>query len=126
MKTVLCFVVLAALAFAAAADVNVSGKWTGSFNINGPDGSSNPGQAVVNLKQTGTELSGTAGPSDGEQFPITKGEVSGEKVTFQVQRGENQIIRFALVLEGDRMKGEANLSNNGETGSAKVDISRVK
>ena len=124
MKTALFVIILASLAFAAAADV--TGKWTGSFDATGPDGSANEGTAVINLKQTGTELSGAAGPTEGEQYPITKGSVSGEKVTFEVQRGENQTIKFDLVLDGDRLRGQANMSMNGQTGSAKVDVRRAK
>jgi hypothetical protein len=41
MKTLLCFVLMAALAGIALADVDVSGKWSGTFNATYPNGETN-------------------------------------------------------------------------------------
>jgi len=94
--------------------------------MSSPDGEAHDGGIAMTLKQTGTELTGTAGPNEDEQFPITNGKVDGSKITLEVQRGEGQVIKFELAMAGDRIKGGANMSNNGETRTAKVDVGRAK
>ena len=126
MKTFLCLFALAVFAFAAPDEINVAGKWTGSFNITAPDGTVNDGGAVMVIKQNGSELTGTAGPDEEQQFPIAKGRIEGDKVTLEVHRAEDQVIKITMVLANDRMKGDATLSMNGESRTAKVDIGRAK
>ncbi|HXA50929.1 MAG TPA: hypothetical protein VNV86_11515 [Candidatus Acidoferrum sp.] len=126
MKALLCLIALAVFALAAPPDQDLSGKWTGSFNMSSPDGEAHDGGIVMTLKQNGSELTGTAGPNENDQFPITKGKVDGNKITLEVQRGEGQVIKFELAIAGDRIKGGANMSNNGETRTAKVDVGRAK
>jgi hypothetical protein len=126
LSVFVCVFALAVFALAAPPDQDLSGKWTGSFNMNSPDGEQHDGGIVMVLKQKGTELTGTAGPSEDEQFPITKGKIDGDKITLEVQRGEGQVVKFDLAMAGDRIKGGANLSNNGETRTAKVDVGRAK
>jgi hypothetical protein len=122
MKTLLCLIVLAAMGFAA----DLSGKWTGNFNQVAPDGSVNEGSALLVLKQTGTEISGTAGPSEDQQFPISKGKIDGDKVTLEVKHESGMTIAFNLVLADERLKGEASMSRDGESRTAKVDVGRAK
>ena len=59
MRILLCVVVLAAFAGFAVADVNVTGKWSGSCNVIGPDGQTKDSTAVLVLKQNGSEITGT-------------------------------------------------------------------
>ena len=64
MKILRCFLVLAALiSFAVAADIDVSGKWSGSFNATGQNGEIKETTAVMLLKQSGTDITGTVGPA---------------------------------------------------------------
>ena len=126
MKALLCLIALAVFALAAPPDLDLTGKWTGSFNMSSPDGEQHDSGIVMVLKQTGAELTGTAGPEEGEQYPITNGKVDGGKITLEVQRGEGHVIKFELAIAGDRMKGGANMSANGETRTAKVDVGRAK
>jgi hypothetical protein len=51
MKALVCFLLLAVLALYATADINVTGKWSGSFNSTAPDGASKESTAVLLLKQ---------------------------------------------------------------------------
>lgn len=124
MKRLFYFLLLAALASVAMADVNVTGKWSGSFNITRGDGDSKDSTAVLMLKQTGTDITGSAGPNEDEQFPIRKGTIEGDKITLEVDH-DGSTIRFALVLNAaNRISGEANMSREGETAKAKVDVTR--
>jgi hypothetical protein len=125
MKTVLCILMLGALAIATAADTNVTGKWTGSFNISGPEGQTKETSAVLVLKQTGTDLTGTVGPDEGEQHTITKGKVEGDKISILVDE-DGRTIKFDLVAKADRITGNVNISHDGQNLTAKLDVTKAK
>jgi hypothetical protein len=116
---------LAIFAGIAVADVNVTGKWTGSFNVTGPDGQTKDGTAVLVLKQSGAEIMGTVGPDEGEQHQITKGKIEGEKITLEAADG-GLTIRFDLAVAGDRITGDANAAGEGRTMKAKIEVTRAK
>jgi len=128
MKIFLCslMVVLAVFAvYAAAADV--SGKWSGTFTQMRSDGTSEDGAAFMVLKQTGSEITGTGGPDEGEQWPIQKGKIEGNKITGQVQDPNGATFTLSLMLEGDHIKGDVTVTSpEGETMKAKLDMTRVK
>jgi hypothetical protein len=124
MKILVCFLLMLGLTLSAtAADVN--GKWSGSFNITKPDGESKEETAFLVLKQNGTELTGTVGPREEEQFPIEKGKIEGDKITLEAT-ADGAVIKFELVLAGDHIKGDANGSHDGQPMKAKLDVTRVK
>jgi hypothetical protein len=125
MRTLLCLFVLAALACAAIADVDVTGKWSGSFNMTGPNGETKDGTALLMLKQSGTDITGSVGPNEDEQFAIQKGRIEGDKITLEADHGGN-IMKIDLVLAADRITGEAHMSADGQTLKAKIDVSRAK
>ena len=124
MKTFLCMLLLAVFA-RATTEQDVTGKWSGSFAPVGPNGDSKESTAFLVLKQNGTEITGTAGPNEGEQFPIEKGKIEGNKITLEVNH-EDHILKFALVLADERIKGEATMSSEGQEMKAKLDVVRVK
>jgi hypothetical protein len=125
MKAVFCILMLGALALVAAADSNITGKWTGSFNMSGPEGQTKETTALLVLKQTGTDITGTVGPDEGEQHTITSGKIDRDKITL-VAEGEGRTVKFDLVLAGDRITGDVNISMEGETRKAKIDVTRAK
>ena len=124
MRTFLCFLVLAVLAVAAVADVDVSGKWSGTFNMTGPDGDKD-GTAILILKQSGTDITGTVGPSEDEQFPIQKGKIEGSKIPLEADHG-GHTMKIDLVLADNRITGEAQMEAEGATLKAKIDVTRAK
>jgi hypothetical protein len=123
MRTIFCILLLGALTLVAVADTNVTGKWTGSFKIAGPD--SETGTAFLMLKQSGSEISGTVGPDEGEQHAITKGKIEGDKITLLVE-DQDHTIKLDLVVAGDRITGDANISHEGQTKQAKIEVTRAK
>jgi hypothetical protein len=125
MRTLLCLVVMAAFAGVAIADVNATGNWSGSFDVTRSNGETKDSTALLKLKQTGTEITGTVGPDEGEQFPILKGKIDGDKITLEVQDHEHT-IKFDLKLDTDRITGEANMSDEHDSAKAKLDVKRVK
>jgi hypothetical protein len=117
--------VLAALAGAAFADVDVTGKWSGSFTMTGPDGETKDGTALLILKQTGADITGTVGPNEDERFTIQKGKIEGDKITLEADHG-GHTMKIDLVLAADRITGEAHMEADGQTLKAKIDVSRAK
>jgi hypothetical protein len=125
MRTLLCFLMLTALSGLAVADANVTGRWSGSFNTMGPNGEARESTALLVLKQTGPDITGTAGPTEDEQFAIQKGKIEGDKVTLEVDH-DGHTMKFDLVLTADRLTGEAKLSRDGQDLRAKIDVTRAK
>jgi len=125
MKVFACCLLMLGLALAAAA-ADVTGKWTGSFNITHPDGETKEAEAVLVLVQNGSEITGSVGPNESERYPIAKGKIEGDKITLESAEGEGPAIKFDLVLDGEHIKGNASASHDGQTMTAKLDLTRVK
>ena len=125
MSTLRCIALLAVFTPIALADTNITGKWSGSFNITGPDGRTQDDTAYLVLRQNGSEVTGTVGPNEDQQFPIVKGKIESGKITLEADR-EGNSVKFDLVLADDRITGEANMSADGASVKAKLDVTRVK
>ena len=125
MRTLLCILLLAALA-SAASGVDATGKWTGTFVMTGPNGETKETGALLKLKQSGTDISGSVGPSEDEQFVIQKGKIDGDKITLEADHG-GRTLKIDLVLAADRITGVAHMSaDDGQTMTGKLDLSRAK
>ena len=121
LKAVLFSAVLALVASAA----DVSGTWSGTLKITGPDGQTQGDTIHLILKQDGGKLTGTAGPRADEQLPIEKGTIDGNNVTLEVPYLYG-VFKFAVVLEGDHLKGDVAMSAGGQTVKSKMDATRAK
>jgi len=122
MKRALSCLLLTALSLFA----DVSGKWSGSFDITGPDGQTKPDSAFLNLKQDGNKISGTAGPNEEKQFDIKTGQIDGDKITMEVEMEDGGVLSFDLKLDGDHIKGDVKGQMGDEKMTAKMDVARVK
>ena len=125
MKLLSCILLMLALAITAAA-ADVTGKWSGTFTVTGPDGSagdSNP--AFLILKQSGTTLTGTAGGDEAEQFPIENAKIENNKITGTVNSSDGATYTVSLTVDGDRMTGEVTVSQGGQTMQGKIELKRV-
>jgi hypothetical protein len=121
MKKLICCFVLSAVALLA----DVTGKWSGTFTHD-EDGQSKTETAYASLKQSGNDITGTAGPSAEQQFPIKKGSIAGDKITLEVQADEG-VFQVLLTLDGDRMLGEVHgQDGQGNKLMAKLDLKREK
>jgi hypothetical protein len=87
---------------------DLTGTWTGKFSVVS-QGEKQEGAYVI-LKQTGSELSGSVGPSAERQQAINKGAVvtskDGTTVTFDTGR-PGHVIAFELKLADGTLKGAA-------------------
>jgi hypothetical protein len=109
----------------AAAAADVTGKWSGSFKATSQDGEPRDGTALVILKQTGSDITGTVGPHEGEQHPITKGKIEGDRIVLESADGP-MVIKLNLVLTGDRIAGDVTAEDEGRSLKAKIDLTRAK
>ena len=121
LKLVLLPIVMVLMATAA----DISGTWSGTLKVTGPDGQSQDDTIHMILKQDGNKLTGTAGPSASEQLPIQKGAVDGTKVTMEVPVPKGA-FKFTVTLEGDHLRGDVTMEADGQTMKAKMDATRAK
>ncbi|HYI96781.1 MAG TPA: hypothetical protein VEX68_24785 [Bryobacteraceae bacterium] len=121
MKTLL--LILFAAAGSMAADA--TGKWSGSLIRTSGEGQEQTGPALLELKQEGTTLTGTAGPTADERHNIQNGKVEDGNITFEVPTNETT-MKFALKQEGDSIKGSVTRDRDGRVQTAKLDLKREK
>ena len=67
--------VVALLAPCLLLAADVTGKWTGTARFRDADDASRSTPAVLNLKQDGQKVTGTAGPAEDQQRPIDRKSV---------------------------------------------------
>ena len=125
MRALLLALLVSVSALTALADTDVSGKWSGSFNITSPDGQTKDDTAYFVFKQNGKEITGTVGPNADEQYAIAKGHIDGDKIVLEAD-ADGRGVKLELVFAADHITGQASMSHDGETFKAKVDVQRVK
>ena len=121
MKTLVCALLIAVCAMTAMA-ADVSGKWSGTFTPDGQD----PQPAFLILKQAGTSVTGSGGPDESQQWPISNGKVAGSRITGDVTGPDGTVYSVDLTLEGDHLKGELSFKREGQAAKAKMDVARAK
>jgi hypothetical protein len=109
----------------ASSSLNVSGKWSGSLQMDGQN-EAKPAYSIFN--QEGNNLSGSVGTNEDEQDSFEGGKVEGDKLTFDVPQGPNGegSIHVEMHVNGDQMTGRATWSGPpGHTGSGQISLKRV-
>ena len=123
-RVAILLAVLLATVFAQSpntAPQNVSGKWTGTFDITAPDGSLHHDTAVIILKQDGATITGSAGGTDTDQSAITSGTANGPDINFALDVHGSPML-FHLHRGADHLKGEATGDLQGQKITAKIDV----
>ncbi len=110
MRRVFLLTTLLAAGLAAA---DLTGKWNGTVEFKGPDGSQTGG-AFMELKQQGNEVTGQAGPNEGDLVPISNVKFDGKRLAFEVVGPEGRVFKLALEIAGE---GKLEGTVNGETDS---------
>jgi len=116
-------VMMTAVLLLAAMAGDLTGKWSGTFKVDGGD--HNVPQLFI-LKQQGKTLTGSGGPNSGEQYPIENGRVDGDKVRFEITTGEWKFTYDLRQAEPDGLKGDLRLESVGDRRTAQVSLARVK
>jgi len=122
----ICLLLLTGLTLSAG---ELTGKWSGKFDITTAAGETKPDSAVMTLKVDGTKVTGTAGPNEDQQWTIKNGKLEAGKLTFEVvpqgEGGDDSLIVFDLVFDGETIRGTATGHDGDNKLSAKVDLKRV-
>jgi hypothetical protein len=94
---------LAIVAAVHAADV--TGTWSGTALMTRGDDTKED-TALLVLKQTGGQITGTIGPNSDRRIDITKGTAEGDAIYIEaVVDGPNKLV-LRLKLEGEKLVGE--------------------
>jgi hypothetical protein len=120
MKTIILVVMLLA---ASAMAGDLTGKWSGTFKVNGGD---HTVPQLFLLKQQDKTLTGSGGPNAGEQYPIEHGRIEGDDVKFELTTGEWKFTYDLKQTEADALRGDLRLESVGESRTAKVSLVRAK
>jgi hypothetical protein len=123
MKTLFSLFLLSSFALTAG---DLTGKWSGKFDVTNSQGEEKADSAFMNLKLEGKSVTGTAGPDESKQWAIKNGKLEEGKLTFKVEMDNGGSIEFDLLYDGDAIRGNAaGTGNGGEKMSAKVDLKRA-
>src|SRR5271156_2614321 len=99
---------------------DVSGNWHGSFRVDGGD---HDVPQLLTLKEDGTKLTGTGGPDATERYPISNGQVNGDRVTFEITTGDWKFF-YDLRNVGQQMNGKLTLKSATDTRGAEVSLKK--
>ena len=117
-------------ALVQAADV--SGKWTGTLEGQGPDGPISV-PANMEFKQTGQTITGSVWKDTDHQFAIDKGKIDGSQITFEFTAPEGgdessgflHRVKLTLVAE-NKLEGELNFEVEGNKVAAKLKLAKTQ
>jgi len=123
VKKLILSLLFSALTLGAA---ELTGKWSGSFDVTNSEGETKADTAYMDLKEHGGEVSGTAGPNSDKQWPLRKGKLDGQKLTFEVETDQGGLLVFDLTFDGEAIQGScAGTGEGGEKMSAKLRLKRA-
>jgi len=115
-RSIAIVLILAASAMAP----DLTGKWSGSFKVDGGD---HGVPQLFLLKQDGTKLTGSGGPDQSEQYPVENGKVDGDRVSFEITTGEWKFT-YSLRINGAKLAGDLELDGVNDKRTAKVSLSK--
>ena len=91
--SVICFIAATACLLSAQPAADVTGAWAGQ--LRGQEGGT--GAVRIVLKQTGDQISGTAGPSEKQNPPqIYDGKLEGNHLTFAADDSDDSWTQIDL------------------------------
>jgi len=110
-----------------AQSVDVSGTWTGEMQQKQQSGDVAHAALVFALKQTASQVTGTAGQKEGSGNAIKDARLEGDRLTFSLTApGEHEgeqgpTWKFDLRVSGTRMEGRAE-GTYGERSLGSTDV----
>lgn len=113
------------------AQADVSGKWSGTVDIDTPDGKASL-PITAEFKQQDKALTGTIGKQGEPQYPIEKGALESGKMSFEFtapdadeESGQQKFTLRLDVVQDNQIQGEFK-SVNGVKLIGKVTLARAK
>jgi hypothetical protein len=124
MRSLLVLLVLA-FALSAVAASDLSGKWTGTMDKKGPNGSLDSTPVFAELRVSGSSVTGTAGVPGFDPLALEKGMVNGDQLTFEVHGDDGLYSVKATIVSDTQMRGEVIFTApGGETETADIILTR--
>jgi hypothetical protein len=111
------------LVSSAAFAADVTGSWQITILGTGPDGSVQTDTGIATLKQSGEVVTGTAGPDENRQSPISEGSLKDNKVVIKISPRPDRTMTFELTISGEKLVGT--VSRTGESRTANVEFVRT-
>jgi hypothetical protein len=125
-SAVLAVLLLAPLVNAA----DVTGGWAGSAELKTPDGESQSIPVQAEFKQQNGEITGTIGKEAEDHFPIEKGKIEDNKLTFEFTAPEGSGTRLytvtLTVVSATQLQGEFGFKVEDNTITGKFNLTRNK
>ena len=106
---------------AAALAANVNGDWSGEGVANG-----DKQPVYLVLRQDGSTLTGSGGPSLLQQDLIQNGKIDGNKITFDVNPVSATPLHFELTADAGSLKGTITLQHKGQPLKVAISLTRAK
>lgn len=119
MTRLICCFIFSALALLA----DVTGKWSGTGKGPGPDGESHEMNVNLELKQTGNDVTGTAGTAESADRYTATGTLDGDVLTLKVVTDEITYV-VTLNVKENTMSGEAKAEQGGNKIVIKLDLKK--
>jgi hypothetical protein len=110
-----CAALLLALSATSAFAADLTGAWTGDFEIASGDSI----HLLLTLKQDGAKLSGTVSGAQIGQIEIFDGKVEGDKISFSVMYN-GMAIKNEGVISGDTIKLTSSNDQGGFSGGEAI------
>ncbi len=101
----------------------LSGRWKGSFKRGG--GEHGIPQLFI-LKQDGAKVTGSGGPDDSEQYPISKGTVTGNVIRFELTTARSKFFYDLTLAGAAELKGNLEIKSIDRVDKAIVMLSKEK
>ena len=80
----------------------------------------------MTLKQDGESVTGSAGADESSQRPIRNGKVDGDRLTFEIELGNQRFMRFDLKVSEDGIEGDIQGdAPDGSTASGRLAVKRL-
>lgn len=118
---------LALAAFLVFSANSLTGVWTGEMK----DAEGGSGAAYLQLTQDGAHITGSTGASKDHAWPIKNAIFADDHLTFHVtstdpESKEKSEWTFDLKVDGDRMTGTAEGSQEDRSWKAELELTRKK
>ncbi|PYX73393.1 MAG: hypothetical protein DMG78_09265 [Acidobacteria bacterium] len=111
------------LLVASATASDLTGKWSGTFKVDGGD---HTVPQLFILKQQGKTLTGSGGPNAGEQYPIENGRIDGDETRFELTTGEWKVAYDLKQTAPGALNGTLQLQSVNDSRNATVSLTRSK
>ncbi len=114
-------IAIVTLLAASAMGSDLTGKWSGTFKVDGGD---HMVPQLFILKQQGKTLSGSGGPNAGEQYPIENGRIDDDEARFELTTGEWKFAYDLKQTTPGALNGTLKLQSVNDSRNATVSLTR--